>query len=163
MNNPWVIDASPLILLAKIDHLKCLYKTPQNLIIPQGVVEEVMAGERKDPARLWIESTAEAFTVVPEPSLSKIRQLGKGESAVLSWAYNHPESIALIDDLNARRVATSLGINFIGTLGVLLAAKNKGIISNITSPIDLLVSKGIRLHPNVIKEVKRLAGEGESL
>ena len=161
MNNPWVIDASPIILLAKIDHLKCLYKAPQNLIVPQEVFDEIMAGKEEDPARVWIQSEPEAYTVTAEPTQSIIssRQLGTGEAAVLSWAYNHPESTAIIDDLAARHVANSNGINFIGTLGVLLAAKNRGIISEVSSPIAQLLSKGLWLGEGIIREARRLAGE----
>jgi len=61
---------------------------------------------------------------------SKIRNwdLEEGESAVLAWAYGHPGTEAIVDDLAARRCATTLDIPIRGTLGLVLTAKQKGII-----------------------------------
>ncbi|HEY9422206.1 MAG TPA: DUF3368 domain-containing protein, partial [Thermoanaerobaculia bacterium] len=55
-------------------------------------------------------------------------RLGPGETSVLSWAIVHPGSTAIIDDLAARRCAEVLGIPFTGTLGLVLRAKQKGIL-----------------------------------
>ena len=44
-------------------------------------------------------------------------------------AHGHPESVAVIDDLAARRCAAALGIPCRGCLGLVLLAKKRGVLS----------------------------------
>lgn len=57
-----------------------------------------------------------------------IERLGTGESACLSLAVNRNMKI-LTDDLDTRNYAQRLGVSVSGTIGVLVLAINKGIIS----------------------------------
>lgn len=52
----WVINASPLILLAKIDQLHLLGALAEQVIIPSAVVDEVYAGPSDDPAQLALQT-----------------------------------------------------------------------------------------------------------
>jgi predicted nucleic acid-binding protein len=47
----WVINASPLICLAKAGYADLLLKLPGETVIPQAVVDEIQAGNAGDPAR----------------------------------------------------------------------------------------------------------------
>ncbi|MHB8120201.1 MAG: hypothetical protein ACYDHX_16020 [Methanothrix sp.] len=62
-------------------------------------------------------------------AVSLITDLGPGESQVLMLALEMPESVALLDDALARRVAIAKEIPIKGTLGLLLDAKRAGHIS----------------------------------
>jgi predicted nucleic acid-binding protein len=77
----------------------------------------------------------------------------------LSWAYHDSRETALVDDLAARRCAKALGIRVTGTIGVVLAAKEEGLIMRAGTVLDALVEVGLRIHPEVMAEAKRLAGE----
>lgn len=54
MSNKWVVNASPLILLAKVGHLDLLSKLAEEVIIPASVVNEVKQGPPDDPAQQWL-------------------------------------------------------------------------------------------------------------
>ena len=53
--NIWVVNASPLVVLAKIGQLDLLLAPNRALVIPEAVVEEIRAGDASDPARIALE------------------------------------------------------------------------------------------------------------
>jgi hypothetical protein len=95
------------------------------VIVPVAVVEELAVGRAAgvslpDMATLnWVETRRP----VSEKALRLITDLGAGESEVLMLGLELPESVLVLDDGLARRVAESLGLRFTGTLGLLLDAK----------------------------------------
>ena len=52
--------------------------------------------------------------------------------------------------IKGRKIAQSMNIDIIGTIGVILLADKKGLISDVTSLILRLVNKGFRLSDNLI-------------
>lgn len=62
-------------------------------------------------------------------------RLGKGESSVILEAIKcnkeNKRCYAVLDDLRARKVASSLGVKLTGTYGLLLKLKEKGCITEI--------------------------------
>lgn len=60
VEKPWVVNASPLIALAKIGHLDLLLAPSRILMIPEAVVEEVRVGPPEDPARVHYSVDSEA-------------------------------------------------------------------------------------------------------
>jgi len=61
MRRHWVVDASPIILLAKTGHLDLLPATADTLLIPEAVAEEIRRAPSDDPARAWLEAEGEPF------------------------------------------------------------------------------------------------------
>lgn len=51
MADPRVVNASPLVSLAKIGHLDLLSGTATTLVVVRAVADEVLAGPESDPAR----------------------------------------------------------------------------------------------------------------
>ena len=47
----WVVNASPIICLAKAGYTDLLLKLPGKIIVPNAVTEEILAGPINDPAR----------------------------------------------------------------------------------------------------------------
>jgi predicted nucleic acid-binding protein len=103
------------------------------------------------------------WVVVRRPAsslaLPLITDLGPGEREVLALALESPESVCVIDDALARRVAGALGLRFTGTLGVLLETKRAGITTNVRPLLDQLQSLGFRLAEQTRIAVLKLAGE----
>jgi predicted nucleic acid-binding protein len=95
----------------------------------------------------------------PIPNVIQSYQLGVGESAVLTWAYLNPNTEVIIDDLAARRCASTLGIPVRGTLGLVLTAKQRGIILAAIPIVEQLLTKGMSLSGNVINKALALVGE----
>jgi predicted nucleic acid-binding protein len=139
----FVVDASPLILLAAIDGLSLLAGLAGEVVIPRAVLDEVLAG--KDPHPSLRELVAAPWARV-EPSGSPPPEvagwdLGAGESQVLTLALARSGSEAVLDDLQARRCARSLSIPVTGTLGIILRAKRRRLV-----PAARPLVEGLREH-----------------
>jgi predicted nucleic acid-binding protein len=67
--------------------------------------------------------------------------------------------LAVLDDGAARRCAECLTIPVIGTLGVLLLAKKKALLSTVKPLLDDIVKVGFRITPDVMRAVIDLAKE----
>jgi predicted nucleic acid-binding protein len=144
MSERWVVNASPLILLAKIGHHHLLSQLPDELIVPQAVVDEINAGPLTDAARqLLADSPLPLLPVVADPMVLTW-DLGAGETAVLSYACNHPGWRVVVDDGAARRCAHALGIPLVGTLGVILRARKANLIPSAASLLKSLLAHGFR-------------------
>jgi predicted nucleic acid-binding protein len=85
--------------------------------------------------------------------------VGPGESAVLAWAHAHPGSEAICDDLAARRCAKTLGIPVRGTVGIILLAKQRGIIGAARPIMENMVRLGMYLSDRTLNDALALVGE----
>ena len=86
--------------------------------------------------------------------------LGRGETEAINLAVEHPGSLVILDDRRSRLVAGSLGLNIIGTLGILLIAKRKGLIQSLAMEIEYLQTRiGFRIDVDLKARVLREAGE----
>jgi predicted nucleic acid-binding protein len=157
----WVINASPLILLGKIGRLDLLRPLTTVLRIPRGVKREVECGDPADPAHCWIASVPEDWLAdCPFMDLTVAAwNLGRGETEVLSYARANPGFTAVIDDLQARECALSLGLPIQGTLGVLLRAKEHGLMQELRPALEDLQANDMRLSAKLIDKVLQLTGE----
>jgi predicted nucleic acid-binding protein len=85
--------------------------------------------------------------------------LGAGETQAISLALELGADLIVLDDDPARRLARSLGLPLIGTLGVLLAAKQRGVILAVEPLAALLAERGFRLNSSLLQAVLDEAGE----
>ncbi|OUL20145.1 nuclease, partial [Nostoc sp. RF31YmG] len=58
-------------------------------------------------------------------------ELDDGEREAIALALETGEQRILLDEREARQVAENLGLQAIGTLGILLLAKNRGVITQV--------------------------------
>lgn len=86
-------------------------------------------------------------------------QIDKGESSAIALALEIPGSTVILDDFNARKIAIKLGIQVTGTLGVIIRARQKGIISSIKPIIGKLKQTNFRLSTDLESEALMMAGE----
>lgn len=156
-----IINSSPLIVLFKSQQAELLPQLFAEILVPSGVFEEVtMSGEddaasRQLPGISWIKRV-EITAIAPEIAAW---DLGKGESQVLSLALKTSANSAAIVDDTARRCGQALGITTIGTGGILIRAKRRGLIKNVSSGIEALRNAGLWLSDNVVNLLKQQAGE----
>jgi len=155
------INTSPLIFLTKGGYLDLLQIVSPEIIVPQAVETEIQAYGETDITATAIAKTS--WLVVtetpPVPAIIQAWDLGAGESAVLTWAYGNPAVEVIIDDLAARRCATALGISVRGTLGIVLIAKQQGIIPYARPVIEKLRLCGMYLSDKVINQALLLVNE----
>ena len=161
MAKKWVVNASPLIVLARINHLFLLTQLAEEIVVPAGVAKEITQGPGDDPASEWLQADGQALVreVKVVPPIIIAWNLGLGESEVLAWAYRNPGYEAVLDDRAARNCALSLNIPVRGTIGVLLLAKRLGHLQVINPVLQHLEKAGFRIDPTVISAAKKLAEE----
>ena len=160
MNERWVLNASPLISLARIGYHRLLLDIPAQVVLPLAVAEEIAAGPEGDPARLAVASGL--FPIAASLSAEEIVawDLGKGETAVLSYALGHEGWTAVLDDQAARRCARSFAIPLRGTLGIVILAKMQGLIPSAAQVLRALRDAGLRLDARLLRDaLARYAGE----
>jgi hypothetical protein len=126
--------------LHQLDLLKLLPALVGSVTVPPAVVEELSEGQRlginlPNPlSHSWII----VRSPVSAPALRLITDLGPGESEVLALALETPNSIVILDDDLARRTAEMSGIRLTGTLGILLDAKQAGLLEEIAPLLERL-------------------------
>jgi len=158
----WVVDTSPLIFLAKLSHLELLRKGADTVCIPQAVLSEVCA--KPDEATQAIEQASQSWLSVREVAnrnaveiLQAVLDLGEAEAIVLARETNADKLV--LDDLDARRFARRLGLDLIGTMGLLLAARLRGEISSVREETERLEDFGFRVAPLLMEAILREAEE----
>ncbi len=161
MSSPPVVNASPLIYLSHAGLIDLLGVEGSIIHVPRTVSEEILHRGPEDPTAQALKTTEWLQEVDPVPPSSKVLfwKLGPGETSVLSWALAHPDSIAIIDDLAARRCAEVLEISFTGTLGVVLRAKRKGVLPAARPAIEKLLAAGMYLSGKIIDQALALVDE----
>ena len=160
MREGWVLNASPIITLAKVDRLDLLVGPVPAVCIPAAVAEEIAAGPEDDPGRRALESgwgTRLAESVLRPEILGW--SLGAGETEVLSVALEQPGWTAVVDDATARACARSVGVPIIGTLGVVLRARRQGLVSSASEIIRELRESGLYFDDHFIRSVLKQVGE----
>lgn len=86
-------------------------------------------------------------------------QIDKGESSAIALALEMPGSTVILDDFKARKIAIKLGIQVTGTLGVIIRAKQKGVLSSIKPFLEKLKQTNFRLSSELELEALKMAGE----
>jgi predicted nucleic acid-binding protein len=156
-----VVNASPLIYLSRARLLDLLLILGPSLRVPRPVAAEIrMRGSSDETAHAlatvpWLQ-TVESPAAPPE---ILEWDLGEGETAVLACALRVPGTLAVIDDLAARRCAETLKIPLIGTLGVVLRAKRQGRIEAARPVLERLAKAGMYLSDRVSNRALALVGE----
>lgn len=157
----FVVNASPLILLVRIDALELLHQLAEAVAVPAAVLAEV----RAKPGQVTAigESVARgALHVAPDarvPEEIAGWDLGTGESQVLTFALSNPRSEAVLDDREARQCARSLSVPVTGTLGVILRSKQAGLIQEARPLVEELVRAGAYLARDLIDTALAKVGE----
>lgn len=117
-----ISDASPIIALADIGELELLKLLYDTIVITDLVQSEIHA-ELPD----WIKIS----TAYDSKQLQILElELDKGEASAITLALKNPESRIILDESKGRAVAKRLGLQVIGTLGIIIKAKDKGLIDS---------------------------------
>jgi predicted nucleic acid-binding protein len=93
----------------------------------------------------------------PIPALPD--SLGDGEREAITLATRLSAERLVIDDLPGRRAATNLGLNIIGTLGLLVRARDRGVIEAVRPEMDAVIANGLYVSDVLYWQFLALAGE----
>ncbi len=155
------INASPLIFFSRGRQMELLRQFAERILVPDAVATEIRKKGMSDITVQALEQT-DWLEVIPQTAIPEIIVewgLGAGESSVLAYAYHHPGIEAIIDDLAARKCAASLNIPVRGTLGIVLVAKQRGIIASARPVIQYLIQGGLYLSKHILDEALKKVGE----
>lgn len=156
-----ICNTSPMQYLHQLGLLHLLPKLVGRVIVPPAVIEELKQGSRLGvdlpdlSAVDWIE--------VREPIsinvLPLVTNLGPGETQVLALGMEMPGAVLILDDALARQVGKAMRLPIRGTLGLLLDAKQAGLILEVKPLLDQLSALRFRLSRETYDAVLKLAGE----
>jgi len=91
---------------------------------------------------------------VPEPTPELAAwDLGRGETAVLSFALEHPDWTAILDDGAARKCAITFGVKVKGSLAIVILAQKRGLIPQAKQLLYAMQEAGLRLDEKTILQV----------
>jgi uncharacterized protein len=155
---PVVSNTTPLINLVGVGLLDLLPALYGGVLIPEAVRDEYVAGKHAaDPELdqlLWL-------SIVPavplDPALPA--RLGPGEAAALSLALAQNARAVLLDEAYGRRIARQQGLPVVGTLSVLLAAKQASLLPALRPVLAEMIRQGRRISARLEAAVLRAAGE----
>lgn len=139
-----VSDTSCLILFYKIGELDLLKKLYGKIHITDTVLKEF-----NQPVPNWIEIVQLKTDV--HKGLSGY--LDAGEATSIAFALEHEGSLLIIDEIKGRKAAKEMGIPVTGSLGVLIAAKNKGHLKAVKPIIQKIQKTNFRISENLIERV----------
>lgn len=138
-----ISDTSCLIALQNIGLLNLLKDLYQEILITQEVKNE-FGVDLPD----WI-IVVEVKNKEKQAEIEE--KLDKGEASSMALAIEIEDSTLIIDENKGRRIAKSLNIKIIGTIGVLLLANKHGFHKDVMGTILRLVNKGFRLSDGLIE------------
>lgn len=154
-----VADASALIALAACDSLTLLDALFGRVLVPEAVYREVTVGERPQAQRLYHYLQDKVHTVDMQGFvyLDAFADMGETQAMILYKQMN--ADFLLIDDKRGRKVAVINRIKTIGSLGVLLQAKRKGLIQLVAPLLAQIAASPVFVSEQLIQSVLELAGE----
>jgi predicted nucleic acid-binding protein len=160
-----VSDASPLISLAVTGHLEFLKHLYEQVRIPEAVYQELTGSDLELPGAAAVQ-TLEWIVSQPVRNQVLVRallgELDHGEAEAIALAVEVQADVVLLDERRARRVATRLGLNVVGVLGVLVEAKHQALIPHLKPLLDDLITRaGFWVSPQLYERVLQAVGESQ--
>jgi predicted nucleic acid-binding protein len=158
-----VSDTSPINNLAAINQLHLLHQLYGTVLIPEAVCRELtdpkfpVAGATEVKTFEWIQTRAVSDRTLVE-ALSN--ELDIGEAEAIALAVEIQAEQVLIDERRGRLVASRLNLRYTGILGILVEAKNKGLIAEVKSLLDALINEaGFWVTESLYNSVLQLVNE----
>lgn len=146
-----IADTTPLNYLVLIGEARILAQIYGRVLIPIAVWEELQKPETPEAVRVWIAQPPtwlEIRSIGINPKATA-QNLGTGEIEAIALAEEVHADLLIMDDLQARRVATQRNLVVIGTLGVLVEAAERGLV-NFSDAIARLRQTSFYVSPTVL-------------
>lgn len=160
-----IVNSTPLIVLCGIGQLDILRQLYHEIFIPTAVYREVTAVE--DSACVQVK-TAEKWIHVEQIQDDTDKRMYKaklhdGEVEVMILAQERKADLVIIDDNAAKKTAKYLGLTVTGTLGVLMKAKQQGVIEKLAPLLFEMKQNGFYIDSALEAIVLEQAGEDKGL
>ncbi len=151
LNSNLVIDTSCLIILSKIEELELLRGISNKVYITP-----LIHSEYAQPLPEWI--------LISKPEniqYQKILELDldKGEASAIALSMEIQDSVLILNELKRRKIAERLKLKYSVTFGVILKAKQSGLIKSVKPIIDKMKLTDFRFSDGLFEKIIDLAGE----
>jgi predicted nucleic acid-binding protein len=141
-----VVNASPIIILAKKSMLDILKKCFESAAIPESVYNEIMQ-KSGSPEAIELKRAVESGWISVEKvavmANLETKNIGQGEKEAISLAYKN-KYLLIIDDDTAKKYASIFGVEAHGTFYVIYLACMKKLIdkTNAKNVLDSMIADG---------------------
>ena len=158
-----VADSGPLIALARLDLLAIPSRLFGELLVTATVWREVTREPRPaDQLALCAALDGGLLLVLDDPlqipaALAEV-QLDEGERSALALALLR-DAVVLVDERRGRACAVDLGLSVLGTLGLLVRAREQGMVDRVRPLTDALLASGYFLARALVDRTLASIGE----
>ena len=149
-------DSSALIALCVVDKLELLEKLYDNLFVPQAVYDEVteVGKAQSDKLKQFLQSRVK----VVDLNLTKLG-LGIGELEAITLYKELDADVLLIDDNRAKKYAVLNDVRVIGSLGILIKAKENGYIEKVKPLLEKIMKSEVYISDKLVSKVLDICNE----
>lgn len=161
-----VSDTTPIISLLKIGQLNLLEKLFQRVMIPEAVYYELTSDGRFQSEAEQIQDSVfiEKVKVTQTKYVELLRRatgLDIGESEAIIYTDENHAELLLMDEAKGRQVAKQMGLKIMGTVGILLAAHEEGLLrkEEILQCLDILRNSGRHISEALYEQLIEKLGE----
>ena len=157
-----VADCSALVALSVCGSLNLLEQLFASIVVPETVYLEATRPDKKQAQALkaFLQGKVRQVNMQTYVFLDAYADAGETEAMLLYKQLSADK--LLIDDKRGRKVAKINQISTIGSLGVLLVAKEKALIVEVAPLLQQIEQSDIYLSPDLIATVLELAGESRN-
>lgn len=148
-----VVNASPIIVLFKAGLENILPDLFDTIVIPDSVLKEVVAGTDLIAKKIKTVKWLSVKKVVLVEDIIEWN-LGKGETAVISYALKNKDYKVVLDDKAARKCAKTNSVKILGTGHILVLAARKGLIADFDRAISEVKQAGLWISDNIAQILK---------
>jgi hypothetical protein len=160
LNKLVIADAGPLIAFARLCQIQLLPQIFGRVLVTDIVFGEC-AGRVNFPESLLLHEAVanKQLELCTAPDFSAYTQkIDAGEASAIAVAIEYGCGV-LMDDKAGRKMAMNAAVPVIGTVGVLVLAKRKGLVPLVKPLLDNLVVSGYFLSEEIIAAALAAAGE----
>ena len=157
---PVILNNTPLVALWVLDRFELLRDLFGAIVIPSAVHMEFLATEMENRLpKLANSPWIEIESVQSQRTVRTFVGLDQGEAEVLALAIERSARLVVIDERRGRRFAERLNMPLTGTLGLLLLAKERALLTEIAPEIARLQRNGLYLSPALVNRALSMANE----
>jgi hypothetical protein len=160
-DGPVVVNNTPLVALSALGRLGLFRDLFGEVLIPEAVRDEFLAIDRAARETLLAAASPGISTVVVQDRRRALAYFGldRGESEVLALAEERSARLVVIDEWKGRQYAKRLGFPLTGTVGMLLLAKEQGLVESVGELLGQLERSGFWLDAALAARALETAGE----
>lgn len=159
-------DAGPLLYLGATGRIGLLRDLFGTVVVTPEVIEEVVDPAQELPGAAQVAAAEGAGWLVRRALGDGARlrdallaELDGGEASAIALASELGADLLLIDDRRGREVARRMSLAVKGTLGVLIEARDRGLLERLAPAIGELREAGLWVTDDVVARVLALVGE----